>query len=140
MLLEGKKGLILGVATDKTTGGTTGGTSGTDSGQSDPDLPYRMARQLWSTSCATVLEDALGKLDSLEGGTQLVVLAATIPVDSIRSTTLETLQEHWNDGPEQLNSAGLLQQTISDPGFLTVLNAVKEFWLGTVELPSDGAR
>lgn len=97
------------------------GPAGADqpvAGPADPDAPYRRAGQLWSAQTAAMVEARLGKLTSLGEEAPLALLAGTFPVDSTRSALWETLHKHANDGPEQLESAGLTTQVISDPGLL----------------------
>ena len=87
----------------------------------DPDLPYRLARQLWGSQMAKLLENRLNGIGSLEGNAQLVLLASTVPVDSTRATLHQMLKRNWQDGPNALESAGLLDDVVSDPGFLTLV-------------------
>jgi hypothetical protein len=90
----------------------------------DPDLPYRLARQMWSPEMTKLVEDRLARVSSLEKDAPFVLLASTIPVDSTRSTLAQVLQRHWQDGPGALEAAGLFDDVISDPGFLMLVKAL----------------
>lgn len=87
----------------------------------DPDLPYRLAKLLWGDNLAKVLQTRLSQADSLESNAQVVLLASTVPVDSVRSTLHQLLQRRWEEGPQSLESAGLLDDVISDPGLLALV-------------------
>jgi hypothetical protein len=94
-----------------------GGTEAPDE-QADDDLPYRLATQLWSAQNAAAVEARLGGLESLEGEQNLLGLAATIPVDSMRSVLYKALATHWVDGPKLLEAAGVTKSLVSDPALL----------------------
>ena len=87
----------------------------------DPDLPYRLAAQMWADQMSKLVESRLNQVDSLDSGANLVLLASTMPVDSTRSTLYQMLQRRWEDGPGALESAGLLDEVVSDPGFLVLV-------------------
>ena len=90
----------------------------------DPDAPYRRARQLWSPQTVAMVEGRLAELTSLAEQTQLALLAGTIPADSMRSALWETLQQHWSEGPQQLEAAGLASSLITDPGLLVTIKTL----------------
>jgi len=96
--------------------GTSAG--GKKSDEPDPELPYRLARTLWSAEPVAIVEGRLEQLDSLEGREQLVALGSTIPVDSMRKAVYETLSANFSDGPKGLESAGLPKTLMTDPGLL----------------------
>ena len=87
----------------------------------DPDLPYRLARHMWGSEMTKLVENRLAQVSSLEGQAPLVLLASTMPVDSTRLSLYRLLQQHWKDGPGALESAGLFDHVISDPGFLALV-------------------
>ncbi len=89
--------------------------------RSDPDLPYRLARHMWAGQMSNLVESRLNQIDSLESGARLLLLASTMPVDSTRATLHQVLQRRWEDGPRGLELAGLLDEVISDPGFLVLV-------------------
>ncbi len=87
----------------------------------DPDLPFRLAQRMWGPEMIKLVDSRLAKVRSLEGQAPLVLLASTMPVDSTRSSLHRLLQQHWQDGPEALESAGLFDHVISDPAFLALV-------------------
>jgi len=87
----------------------------------DPDLPFRLAQRMWGPEMIKLVDGRLANVGSLEGQAPLVLLASTMPVDSIRSSLHRLLQQHWQDGPDALESAGLFDQVISDPAFLALV-------------------
>jgi hypothetical protein len=87
----------------------------------DPDLPYRLARHMWAGQMSKLVEGRLNQVDSLDSSARLLLLASTMPLDSTRSTLHRVLQRRWEDGPSGLESGGLLDEVISDPGFLVLV-------------------
>jgi len=90
----------------------------------DPDQPYHLAKEMWSAKLTGPLENRLNQVASLESSAQLVLLASTIPVDSMRSTLGQVLRARFEDGPAALEAAGLLDSVVNDPGFLTVVKGL----------------
>lgn len=90
----------------------------------DPDQPYHLAKRMWNAELTGPLENRLNQIASLESSAQLVLLASTIPVDSMRSTLGQVLRARFEDGPAPLEAAGLLDSVVSDPGFLTVVKGL----------------
>ena len=88
---------------------------------SDPDLPFRLGQRMWGPEMIELVDGRLAKAGSLEEQAPLVLLASTMPVDSIRSSLHRLLQQRWQDGPGALESAGLYDQVISDPAFLALV-------------------
>jgi hypothetical protein len=60
-------------------------------------------------------------LKSLEKQPNIVLLAATIPCDSVRAMLFKALRKHWNDGPKPLEAAGLTDRVLTDPALLAML-------------------
>ena len=87
----------------------------------DPDLPYRLARHMWAGQMSKLVEGRLNEVDSLDSSARLLLLASTMPLDSTRSTLHQVLQRRWADGPGGLESEGLFDAVISDPGFLVLV-------------------
>ena len=88
----------------------------------DPDLPYRIARQLWAASSVAAVQKRLGEVDSLEkGDARILALAATMPIESIRPLVLGAFRKQFNDGPKELISVGLWKSLVSDPALLPPL-------------------
>jgi len=91
---------------------------------SDPDLPYRLAQQLWGGDLPKALQARLGQVSSLDSEANLILLASTMPIDSVRSALGGVLKARWQDGPGALEDAGLLDQVVTDPGFLMLVKAL----------------
>lgn len=87
----------------------------------DPSLAPHAAAHLWKSGFADLLADRLYHVDSLERQAPLVVLAGTIPLDSVRSRVYATLARNWQDGPAAIESAGLPAQVVSDPGLIVAI-------------------
>ncbi len=87
----------------------------------DADLGPQIAGQLWSGEFRRLIEPQVGELHSLEKQPQLMVLAATIPEDSTRAILAKLLRKHWSDGPKALETAGLIDRAITDPGLLPII-------------------
>jgi len=92
--------------------------------QEDPNLPYRLAEKMWNSELSKSVENSLRQANSLKASGQVVALASTMPLDSVRSTLRQMLQRHWEDGPSSLESAGLLDDVVTDPGFVTVVKSL----------------
>jgi|GEM_PF-2832969 len=89
----------------------------------DEDLAPRVAAGLWSRGFLALLEPKLTThaLDSLEKKSKLVLLAGTIPQDSTRALLNTLLRKRWNEGPKALETAGLTEKVVTDPGLLTLI-------------------
>jgi hypothetical protein len=90
----------------------------------DPEAPYRRARQLWSPQSVAIVEGRLAQVQSLGSQAQLVMLAGTFPVDSVRRAVWNTLHDHWTEGPQQLDAGGLATTLITDPGLLLTIKTL----------------
>ena len=121
------------------------GAAVSTSGQTGADLGPRLARLLWAEKFRTMLESQLSDVRSLEREPNLVLLASTIPQDSTRAALAKLLRKRWNDGPRALETAGLTDQLIVDPGLLVLMkmNPRKEnksAIRGMSGMPSRGIR
>ena len=85
------------------------------------DLSLQVAGLLWSQPFRSALEPQLADVRSLEKQPELILLAATIPQDSMRSALFKTLRKRWTDGPKGLEAAGLPDKMFADPGFLVMV-------------------
>jgi len=94
-----------------------------DKPTTDEDLAPRLAAGLWSRGFLALLEPKLTtkSLESLEKKPKLVLLAGTIPQDSTRALLNTLLRKRWDEGPKALETAGLTEKVITDPGLLTVV-------------------
>jgi hypothetical protein len=85
-------------------------------GVTDTDWPYRVAGKLWGPEVEVGLERRMRQADSFEKDAQPVLLAATVPTDSMRAELYRKLRRHWGDGPESLKPAKLAEGMLADPG------------------------
>lgn len=83
----------------------------------------QVAVGLWSPQFLALLEPMLTThaLDSLEKKPKLVLLASTIPQDSTRALLNKLLRKRWSEGPKALETAGLTEKVVTDPGMLTLI-------------------
>ncbi len=94
--------------------------------ESEEDEALHMVRQLWGTSFVQSVESAL-ELPSdepLASVADQVVLASTIPLDSVRAKMCQLLHERAEEGPGELEAAGLVGRYFTDPGLLVVLKTL----------------
>ena len=63
--------------------------------------------------------------EALNDDSRLVALAATIPDSSLRAALLHTLQRHWEEGPEGLDSFVAPDGPAIEPGFLMLLKTLR---------------
>ena len=103
--------------------GPGGNVGSTADNPDDEDLAPRLAAGLWSQGFLALLEPKLTTraLDSLEKKPKLVLLAGTIPQDSTRALLNTLLRKRWSDGPKALETAGLTENVVTDPGLLTLI-------------------
>jgi hypothetical protein len=88
----------------------------------DADLAARVANCLWAGEFCNRLESELGDLRSWEKQPQLMLMAATVPTDSTRAALAKLLRKRWkNDSPKTLETAGLNDQLVTDPGLLAII-------------------
>jgi len=114
--------------------GAPGGTSGPGASLSvvelakqyakNPDLAYRVARQLWGSVFLPLALEKLDALPSIQKGAAEVMLASTVPLDSVRARLHQVLMKHHAEGPKALEAAGLGGMVITDPGLLVVVKAL----------------
>jgi len=97
------------------------GATSRDSWAGDPDLPYRLARHLWDAKFAATVTSRLGKAESPDQVAKQFMLASTLPMDKVRSELHQVLQRHAKDGPKALESAGMLDDVISDPALFILV-------------------
>ncbi len=65
--------------------------------------------------------ERLGDVRSLEKSTPEIMLASTLPLDSIHTAMFKMLKKRWGDGPQPLDSAGWGDRAMIDPGLVVVL-------------------
>ena len=95
-------------------------------GASQEDQTFDVVRQLWGNSFVQSLESALElpSDESLASVADQVVLASTIPLDSVRAKVCQLLHERAEEGPGDLEAAGLIGRYFTDPGLLVVLKTL----------------
>ena len=64
----------------------------------DPEMPARIAKKLWSPDMARFIGTRLAQASSLDEAGILIPLARTMPVDDVRSRLHRVMQTHWEDG------------------------------------------
>jgi len=87
----------------------------------DPELPARVAHHLWSAEMRSALAAELYQVDDLGEQAGLLALAGTMPVETMRADLYRTLRRNWQDGPEGVESTGIFDRIIIDPGLLVIL-------------------
>ncbi|MFW5692942.1 MAG: hypothetical protein ACOCWL_01880, partial [Thermoguttaceae bacterium] len=92
--------------------------------EQDPELPFRLARQLWGERSTGTFTQRLAEIDRRVERGPLLALCATMPVESVRSELLQTLRAHHADGPDALEKAGIPGTMVPDPGFLLVVKSL----------------
>jgi len=90
----------------------------------DANLGYRIASQLWSGDFAGMVSQRLEGLESLAAGAPRIAMASTMPLDSMRAKLYELLEKHSLEGPAAVESSGLLDNVIFEPGFLAVVKSL----------------
>ncbi len=90
----------------------------------DPELPFRLARQLWGERSTEAFAQRLSGVDRRTDRGHLLALCATMPVESVRSALLKNLRAQHANGPDAIEKAGIPGAMISDPGFLLVVKSL----------------
>jgi hypothetical protein len=85
----------------------------------DPTLS--VAGLLWSPKTCDLLLPTLDELRSLERESDLIILASTIPQDSVRAALAKLFQRRWLDGTKTLDSVGFPDKLVTDPGLTVVV-------------------
>jgi len=87
----------------------------------DYDRGIQLAKVLWDVPLASVMSYRLDSVRSLDKSTQEIVLASTLPLDSIHAAMFKMLKKRASDGPQPLESAGWTDRVLTDPGLLVLL-------------------
>ncbi len=90
----------------------------------DAKLGYRIASQLWSADFARVVTERLDAIESLANGAPRIAMASTMPLDEMRARLYTLLEKHALEGPAAVESSGLLNDVIFEPGFLAVVKSL----------------
>ncbi len=88
---------------------------------SDYERGANLAKLLWSEPLAGLMSEHLADVRSLDKSAQDIVLASTLPLDSIHAAMFKMLKKRVGDGPQPLESAGWSDRVLNDPGLLVVM-------------------
>jgi hypothetical protein len=102
-------------------GGNRGLTAPGNASSSTSDPRLQLADLLWSEKFGASVRAKLAEGRPLEKQADLVLLAGTIPQDTMRAAPAKTLRKHWNEGPKALETADLANKMVTDPGLLVLL-------------------
>lgn len=81
-----------------------------------------LAAPLWAPEFTKPLQARLDTLESLDAEALTIVLASTIPTDSMRAKLYRVLESRFAEqGPQGLEAAGLAGDVLSDPGLLVIM-------------------
>ncbi len=64
----------------------------------DPQMPARIAKKLWSPAMTRFIGVHLAQASSLDEAAVLIPLARTMPVDDVRARLHRVMQTHWEGG------------------------------------------
>jgi hypothetical protein len=78
--------------------------------------PARLAA-LWNAELGAAVTRQLELLESLSSQPRLILLAATIPTDTVRPVLYQALRRNWDDGPQCLTTVLMAPQSCWEPGF-----------------------
>ena len=80
-----------------------------------------LAKLLWCEPLAGLMTAHLGDVRTLEKSTPDIMLASTLPLDSIHAAMFKMLKKRAGDGPQPLETAGWSDKVLTDPGLLVVM-------------------
>ncbi len=100
------------------------GLSGVAAAEQDGKWTSKVAGQLWSQEFVASLTARLPRVESLREAAPLMLLASTLPNDTVRSALYRTLTKHWEDGPAALGAAGVEAHAWCEPGFPVLVKLV----------------
>jgi hypothetical protein len=128
-------GRLLDVVNEASPGGAAAAGG---AGRSD-HLAIELAKALWSEKFRSSVESQFGESRPLDKQSSLAVLACTIPQDSTRAALLKLLRKHAIEGPKSLETAGLPDRVLSDPGLLVLVKMLPRRDTKPVNRTSAGA-
>ena len=105
-------------------GGMPGRTARNAQKAESKEVAY-VASQLWTPEFEERIQRQWDDARVSDHGAYFTVLAATIPTDSMRALLSKQLRKRWNDGPQALESAGLIDKVVTDPGLLVLVKMGK---------------
>ena len=92
---------------------------------SDYERGTNFAKQLWGEPLASLMTERLGDVRTLEKSAPEIVLASTLPLDSVHSAMFKMLKKRAaTEGPQPLETAGLGDRVLSDPSLLVLIEDV----------------
>jgi len=93
----------------------------------DPELPYRIARQLWKADLARVIDARRTTIRSMDEARDWVLLAATVPRSDVRSRLVRLLERRWEEGPPVAIASGGYgrEPVVVEPGILAVIRSAR---------------
>jgi len=103
----------------------------------DHELGLRLAAPLWSDKLLGLVEPQLADLRSFDKQSQLVLLAGTIPLEPMRAALAKQLRKHSSDGPKALETAGLIDKVVTDPGLLVLVKMLPRKEPKVARSPAD---
>jgi hypothetical protein len=91
---------------------------------SRPDFQVCVGRQLWGPPLTDFLALEQQSLSTLADAPAVLVLAATIPSNAVRSRLRQTLNRHWSEGPQAVRAGGVPGNILAEPGLIAVLKSL----------------
>ena len=92
---------------------------------SDFDRGAYLAKLLWGEPLASLMSERLGDVRLLERSAPQIVLASTIPLDSIHAAMFKMLKKRAPvEGPLPLDTAGWSDKVLTDPGVLVLVKSL----------------
>ncbi len=80
-----------------------------------------VAKLLWCEPLSGLMTAHLGDVRTFEKSTTDIVLASTLPLDSIHAAMFKMLKKRSGDSPQFLEAAGWSDKVVTDPGLLVVM-------------------
>jgi hypothetical protein len=88
---------------------------------SDYERGAYLAKLLWGEPLAGLMTQHLSDVHSLEKSAPDIMLASTLPLDSIHAAMFKMLKKRAGDGPQPLEAAGWNDKVLTDPGLLVIM-------------------
>lgn len=104
------------------------------------DLALKLAPRIWTDEGVGFVETRIASSKSLKENPREVLLAATLPMDSVRARVFQFLKAHSEEGPEPLMELGLGANVFVDPGFLVSLKLLPREELPKANTPARPSR
>jgi hypothetical protein len=98
---------------------------------SDIERGVKLANALWTSPLVASLAEQLGDVKSMEKSAPTIVLASTLPLDSVRGAMYRMLKKKQLDGPQVLDAAGWGDKVLNDPGTVVLVKMLNRKELKT---------